>query len=225
MPEPTALEALFPSPRRVVLCAMFHEPNRWWSLPELAGRAGVQPASLRQHMAALREGGVIREKMEGGRAWFQADPGCPVFAEIQSLVGKLSPRDGHAETILVVEDQPATAQITRILLESWGYCVIEAHSGDEALALFEGHAERVHLVLTDLIMPGLTGTQLAAELTRRKPGLRIVFMSGYPNDSLTGPDVAFLPKPFNPASLSRMIRRELDRPTPAVQPARHMKSS
>lgn len=224
MPEPNALEALFPAPRRLVLCAMFHEPDRWWSLPELAGRAGIQPATLRQHMATFRDAGIVREKMEGGRAWFQADSDCPIFAELQSLVNKLSPRSESAETILVVEDQPATAQITRILLESWGYRVFEAHDGAEALALFEQHGDCVHLVLTDMIMPGLTGTQLAAELARRKPELRIVFMSGYPNDQL-GPDTAFLPKPFNPGSLSRMIRRELDRPVSAAQPARHMKSS
>jgi CheY-like chemotaxis protein len=187
---------------------MFHEPNRWWSWAELAGRAGRQPSSLRPHIAALRNSGIIREKIEGRRAWFQPDPDCPVFAELQSLVGKLNPRSNRAETILIVEDQPATAQITRILLESWGYPVIEAHSGAEAIGLFERNRDKVRLVLTDMIMPGLNGPQLAAELVRRKPAIRIVFMSGYPNDA--GPDTAFLPKPFNPGSLSRTIRRELD---------------
>jgi len=224
MPEPTTLDVLFPGPRRLVLCAMFHQPDRWWSLPELAGRAGLQPSSLRQHMAALRTAGVVREKMQGGRAWFQADPDCPVFAELESLVAKLSPRPDAAETILVVEDQHATARITRILLESWGYRVFEAHNAAEALALFEQHGPSVHLVLTDLIMPGLTGAELASELLRRKPGLRVVFMSGYPSEHLHTPGAAFLPKPFNPGSLSRMIRRELDRPA-AAPAVRHMKSS
>jgi CheY-like chemotaxis protein len=210
MPELNPLEALFPGPRRIVLCAVFHEPERWWSLPELAGRAGLQPGSLRNHLAVFRDAGIVREKTEGGRAWFQADSTCAVFAELQSLISKLSPRSRQVETILVVEDQAATARITRILLESWGYQVIEAHSGAEALDLWNRHGDGIHLVLTDMIMPGLTGTQLAAELTRRKPDLRIVFMSGYPNDHL-GPETAFLPKPFNPGSLSRMIRRELDR--------------
>ena len=203
------MDALFPGPRRVLLCAMFHEPARWWSWAELAGRAGLRPASLRRHMAALRNGGIIREKIEGGRAWFQADPDCPVFAELQSLVGKLNPRSDLAETILVVEDQPATARITRILLESWGYHVIEAHGGAEAIALFEQQRDAIRLVLTDMIMPGLNGPELAAELIHRNPALRIVFMSGYPNKPT--PDIAFLPKPFNPASLSRTIRHELDR--------------
>jgi CheY-like chemotaxis protein len=206
-----ALEALVPGPRRVVLCAIFYEPGRWWSLPELAGRSGLQPASLRPHMSALRNGGIIREKMEGGRAWFQANSTCPVFAELQSLVRKLNPGADRAETILIVEDQTATAQITRILLESWGYRVIEAHSGAEALTLFEQHRDAVRLVLTDVVMPGLPGPQLAAELVRRQPALRVVFMSGYPNDGPNGHGGAFLPKPFNPGSLARTIRRELDR--------------
>jgi CheY-like chemotaxis protein len=212
---------------------MFHEPCRWWSLPELAGRAGLQPGSLRPHMAALRNGGVIREKMEGGRAWFQVDSTCPVFAEIQSLVGKLNPGADRAETILIVEDQTATAQITRILLESWGYRVIEAHSGAEALTLFEQHQDAVQLLLTDMFMPGLRGDQLAAELVHRKPALRVVFMSGYPNEAPNGNGGAFLPKPFNPGSLARTIRHELDRAgqTPVTRRGHvaarssHMKSS
>jgi CheY-like chemotaxis protein len=211
MPEANVLEVLFPGPRRVVLCAMYHEPARWWAVPELAGRAGVQPASLRPHLAALRRAGIVRGKTQGRRTWFQVDSTCPVFAELQSLVGKLGPRAGRPETILIVEDQEATAQITRILLESWGYRVIEAHSGAEALALFQQHRDEVRLVLTDMIMPGLSGVQLAGELIRLKPGLRIVFMSGYATDPPDGSGAAFLPKPFNPGSLSRTIRRELDR--------------
>jgi CheY-like chemotaxis protein len=222
MRQPKTLEALFPRPRRQVLTAMYAEPNRWWSIMELAGRAGMQPNTLRQHIVQLRDGGLIREKAEGGRAWFQPNPACPVFEELQGIVTKLSAQTDSAETILVVEDQPATAQITRILLESWGYRVLEAHGGEEALSKFAQNGDAIHLLLTDVIMPGITGPQLASEMLRRKPELRVVFMSGYPSDQLNQPDAAFLPKPFNPASLSRMIRKELDRPATA---RRHMKSS
>jgi CheY-like chemotaxis protein len=225
MPQPNALEVLFPGPRRIVLCAMFHEPARWWALTELAGRAGLQPSSLRPHMAALRHACIVRERTEGRRAWFQADPTCPVFAELQSLVSKLGPRAGRSETILIVEDQAATAQITRILLESWGYRVIEAHSGAEALTLFHQHEHEVRLVLTDMIMPGLSGTQLADKLVRLKPTLRIVFMSGYSADPPNGSGAAFLPKPFNPGSLSRTIRRELDRANAGRRPAKLLANS
>src|SRR3954447_19089549 len=180
MRELKALEALFPGPRRQVFSTMFGEPSRWWSLPELAGRAGIQPPSLRQHMTHLREAGIIREKAEAGRPWFQPDPACPVFEELRTILSKLTCQADSAETILVVEDQPATAQITRILLESWGYEVLEAHSGEEAVALFSTGGHGIHLVLTDVIMPGMNGAEVASELLRMPPDVRIVFMSGYP---------------------------------------------
>jgi len=221
MREHKTLDALFPGPRRQILAAMFGDPARWWSLPELAGRAGIQPPSLRQHLSQLREAGIVREKAEGGRSWFQPDPACAVFDELRTMLFKLTSSVDSAETILVVEDQPATAQITRILLESWGYHVLEAHSGEDALALFAKDGAGIHLVLTDIIMPGIDGHEMANELLRIRPDLRIVFMSGYPNEQLNQPDAAFLPKPFNPASLSRMIRKELDRPAVA---RRHVKS-
>jgi CheY-like chemotaxis protein len=220
MREAFALETLFPGPRRMVFCALFDEPDRWWSLPELAGRAGLRPGTLRRQMAGLRKAGIVLERVEGGRRWYRPDGGCPVFFELQSIFRKLTCEGGAAKTILVVEDQPATAQITRILLESWGYRVMEAHDGAQALSLFGERGEGVHLVLADVNMPGLNGPQLAAELTRRKPELRIIYMSGYAAEPLALSNAAFLPKPFNPGSLSRMIRRELDRPN-----ARQMKSS
>lgn len=204
------IEMLFPGPRRSVMCAIFQEPQRWWLLSELSGRAGVTPGSLRRHMMALRRAGLVREKTEGRRCWFRADRDCPIFSELQSIIAKLTSRADGVETILVVEDQPATAQITRILLESWGYRVIETHGAQEALEAFERHGSGIQLLLTDVIMPGMDGPQLAVELRSRVPDLRIVFMSGYGGGKVH-PDAAFLPKPFNPASLSRIIRRELDR--------------
>jgi CheY-like chemotaxis protein len=220
--DPKTLDLLFPGPRRAVFAALYSEPSRWWSLPELAGRAGVNPSTLRGRLSQMRTAGLIRQKTEAGRQCFQPDPSCPVFAEMQGIVTKLIAEARATETILIVEDQEATAQITRILLESWGYRVLESHSGREALDLLSHDGEGVQLVLTDVIMPGMSGPQLASEIFARRPELRIVFMSGYPSDQLNQPDVAFLPKPFNPASLSRMIRKELDRPTNG---RRHMKGS
>jgi len=163
-------------------------------------------------MTHLRDAGILREKTEAGRPWFQPDPSCPVFEELRSILSKLTSQTDSAETILGGEDQAGTSQITRILLESWGYHVLEAHSGEEALGVFATNGHGVHLVLTDVIMPGMNGADLAGELLKIRPDLRIVFMSGYPSDQVNRPDMAFLPKPFNPASLSRMIRKELDRP-------------
>jgi CheY-like chemotaxis protein len=201
---------------------MYAEPSRWWSVPELAGRAGVHPATLRPRLAQMRDAGLIRQKSEGSRQLFQPDPTCAVFSEMQGIVTKLTSETREAETILIVEDQEATAQITRILLESWGYRVFGARSGPEALDLLAEDGAGVQLVLTDVIMPGMTGPQLASEILSRRPDLRIVFMSGYPADQLNQPDIAFLPKPFNPSSLSRMIRKELDRPSAG---RRYMKGS
>ena len=212
MSEWKPLDILFPGPRRPIFLALYAEPSRWWSLTELAGRAGVNPASLRRHLAHFREAGLIREKADGGRPWFQPNPACPVFDEMQAIVTKLTSQTHAAETILIIEDQAATAQITRILLESWGYRVFEAHSGAEALEIFKQDGDSIELVLTDVVMPGMSGPQIASELVRLRPGLRVAYMSGYPSDQLNQLDAAFLPKPFNPQSLSRMIRRELDRP-------------
>jgi len=169
----------------------------------------------------LREGGLIRERRdEAGHNWFQAEPASPVFEELKAIVSKLASRSQGGETILVVEDQPATAQITRILLESWGYHVLEAHGGIEAIAIFEQNGDTIHLLLTDIIMPGVNGIELARELVRRSPRLRVVYMSGYPSEEWKGDGAAFLAKPFNPASLSKAIRKELDRTGP-----RHMNLS
>lgn len=190
---------------------MFHEPERWWRLEELAGRAGVPPASALRHIRQLRNGGVICQRDADGRTAFRANRASPIFAELEAILSKLSDNASSGETILIVEDQPATAQITRILLESWGYRVLETHSGAEALELFRQKGDDIQLLLTDVSMPGLTGPQLADELLNRRPALRVVFMSGNPWEEFSGRKCAFLPKPFNPASLSRMIRSELDR--------------
>src|SRR3954451_9077362 len=113
MTEPNALELLFPGPRRAVLAALYGEPSRWWTASELAGRAGINPSTLRPRLVQMKEVGLIRQMTEGGRQLFQPDPTCPVFAEMQAIVTKLTSETRDAETILIVEDQEATAQITR----------------------------------------------------------------------------------------------------------------
>jgi CheY-like chemotaxis protein len=202
-------EALFPGVRRTVLAALFAEPHRWWTLEELAGRAGMRPGSIQTQLVRMRESGIVLEDRKGACARFQPDPACAVFAELQAIVMKLTSGSG-GETILVVEDTAATAQITRILLESWGYRAFEAHTPAEALDLFDAHAGEVQLVLTDVMMPQMSGPQLAGEMRRRKPGLRVVFMSGYPDQELASLNEMFLAKPFNPTGLSQVVRKALD---------------
>lgn len=209
MDESRTFEALFPGARHTVLAALFAEPRRWWALDELAGRAGVRPGVIQAQLVHLRNSGIVREDRKGACRRFQPDPACPVFAELQSIVMKLTSASG-GETILVVEDTAATAQITRILLESWGYSALEAHTPSEALNLFDAHAGQIHLVLTDMTMPQMTGMELAHELRRRDPGVQVMFMSGDHDLESAGPDEFFLPKPFNPSGLSQMVRKALD---------------
>jgi len=210
MTESKVMEVLFPGARRN---GSKRDVRRTGSMV-VAGRAcrarGVQPGSLQAYLARLRSGGVIRRQNEADGVRFQPETHCPVFAELQGIVTKLTPAQASGETILVVEDTEATAQITRILLESWGYLVLEAHSPSEALDVSDKHADEIELLLTDVIMPGMSGPKLAVELHRRRPTLRVVFMSGYPADDLNGCGGAFLAKPFNPLSLSRIVRKTLD---------------
>ncbi len=123
--------------------------------------------------------------------------------------------DRHG-TILVVEDSPAVRKMICAMLSQTGYKCLEAGDGLEALRLLEG-VEDVRLVLTDVIMPNMDGAELARQLSRLRPTLRVMFMSGYVDDSLvrsigkTAP--LFLPKPFTAAALMDKIRQALDRPS------------
>src|SRR5215469_4391917 len=152
MDESRTFEALFPGARHTLLAALFAEPHRWWTPDELAGRAGVRPGGILPQLVRLRKSGIVREDRTGACRRFQPVRACPIFAELQAIVTKLTSASG-GETILVVEDTAATAQITRILLESWGYSALEAHTPSEALILFDAHAGEIHLVLTDVTMP------------------------------------------------------------------------
>ncbi len=117
---------------------------------------------------------------------------------------------GH-ETILVVEDEAAIRSLTRRILEKHGYRVLDAPNGGEAEKLVTGNPEKIDVLLTDLVMPDMTGTELATRLCAKRPGLRVVLMSGYTDDAVVrdGPpesERAFLQKPFTPAMLVRKIR-------------------
>lgn len=224
IPASKVLTALFPPAKRRIFCALFGEPDRWWSMAELAGRTGLRAVSVQQNLAALRKGGIVRGKTFAGNLLLQPDPLSPVFVELRSIVRKLSEGlsfSGEAETILVVEDQAATARITRILLESWGYRVLEARGAREAVGLFEQHSGKVVLLLADVLMPDMSGPQLANILKERKPELRVVFMSGSFSDEVQRTGAPFLSKPFNPASLSRIVRAELDLSKPPLREEAH----
>jgi signal transduction histidine kinase/ActR/RegA family two-component response regulator len=122
---------------------------------------------------------------------------------------------GGVETILLVEDEESVRKLARRALEASGYTVLQAASPLEALEIAARHSGQLDLLLTDVMMPDLTGRQLADRLTVSRPGLAVLFMSGYAEDAIVhhgrlDPDTAFLQKPFAPESLAHKVRAMLD---------------
>ncbi len=122
-----------------------------------------------------------------------------------------------SETILLVEDDDAVRELAREVLESRGYKVLEARHGREAIQTAERHQGRIDLLVTDVVMPRMRGTELAGELLSRRPEVKVLYMSGYTGDRLGPGDLAgeasgFLQKPFAPDTLSRKVRELLGGP-------------
>ncbi len=127
------------------------------------------------------------------------------------------------ETVLVAEDEEAVRRLAVESLERHGYRVIAAASGEAALEVAETHDGIIHLLLTDVVMPGLKGPELAARLRGMRPGLRVVLMSGYAAEVVTPGDLmdaTMVSKPFSPAVLARAVRAALDRTLPSVPASR-----
>src|SRR5262249_238659 len=124
-------------------------------------------------------------------------------------------RRAGTETILLVEDEPQLRELTGSVLESQGYSVIQARNPQEAERLAEEHGTRIQLLLTDVIMPGISGRELAKRLSARQAGLRVLYMSGYTYNVIAQGGtlergVAFLQKPFTPSVLVEKVREVLD---------------
>ncbi len=127
-----------------------------------------------------------------------------------------APLHGSA-TILLVEDEPAVRQVAGRILRGQGYTVLEAGEGEQALRLLEQHQEQVHLLLTDVVLPGLRGRELAERVSSLRPGIRLLYISGYTDDvttrnGLLQPGAALLQKPFTAESVGRRVREALDTP-------------
>ena len=123
-----------------------------------------------------------------------------------------------AETILVVEDEPAVCEMVAALLQHWGYKVLTAESGRAALDVWRVHGPTIDLLLTDIVMPdGLSGRALAEQLREDRGDLKVIYTSGYSEDVARGgltlvEGVDFLPKPYALRHLAEIVRRRLDRP-------------
>ena len=119
------------------------------------------------------------------------------------------------ETILLAEDEPSLRRLMARVLRMQGYTILEAADGNEALALAQANGSKIRLLVTDVIMPGLSGKMLAEWLTQVNRGVKVVFISGYINNAavrgaMAKPGTLFLQKPFNPQDLARKVRDALD---------------
>lgn len=122
---------------------------------------------------------------------------------------------GGSETVLLVEDEDSVRSLTRMLLEQRGYRILEARSGADALRLAEQHCEPIPLLMTDVVMPGMSGRELAESLTALHPETRVLYLSGYTGDTIfrhgvRQDEIHFLAKPFSPVTLARKVREVLD---------------
>ncbi len=121
---------------------------------------------------------------------------------------------GGTETVLLVEDEDSVRQLVRETLESRGYRVLEAANGTDALTLAAAHSDSIHLVITDVVMPGLNGHELVQQLQAARPTLKVLYLSGYAQDAFPATAAVdsqktFLQKPFTLQSLSRKVREIL----------------
>ena len=122
---------------------------------------------------------------------------------------------GGRETVLLVEDETALRELTRVLLEKAGYTVLEARSADEAIQLAESPSSKIDLLLTDVVMPGMDGHELSRRLASQRPALKVLYMSGYADDVLanrgggTNHGTTLLQKPFSRSALLSKVREVL----------------
>ncbi len=160
--------------------------------------------------------GVV--KQSGGYVWVYSEPGVgstfKVYLPRASKAGRQSGPDKGpsattpgSETILLVEDEESLRTLTRTMLERNGYVVLEASGGKEAIEIAERHASPIDLLLTDMVMPGMSGHETARGVSLARPGIKVIYMSGYTGFSQrpAQPDDILLPKPITRDALLRKV--------------------
>ncbi len=170
--------------------------------------------------------GIVQQS--GGSIWVSSDPGegtcfklyfprvqAPASATAAPAAKRLAM---GTETVLLVEDDESVRKLARTILQRSGYRVLEAEHGAAAIKLFEANPG-IQLLVSDVVMPGMSGPELAERIRPLRPDMRVIFMSGYTGDAIShhgvlDPGLAFLQKPFTPESLTRKVREVLDAPKP-----------
>ena len=166
-------------------------------------------------------------KQSGGHITVRSSPGqgatfivcfprlddAPSVAEERQFAGQ---ENGGSETILLVEDERAVRGLVRIILDQSGYKVLEADGGEEAIRLCESYPGSIDLLLTDVVMPGMSGRKVAESVSVARPGIKVIYMSGYTDDAVVRhgvleDEVDFVQKPFTPDVLVDKLRQVLDR--------------
>ena len=170
--------------------------------------------------------GII--KQSGGFIWVYSEVGRGTtfklyLPRVEELAERASPAAQAparaargTETVLVVEDEAPVRSVARQVLERHGYRVLEAPSAEAALDIVTRYSGTIHLLLTDVVMPGLNGRELAGRLAGLRPDAKVIFMSGYTDDAVTRhgvlePGSAYVQKPFTPDAIARKVREVLDR--------------
>ena len=165
-------------------------------------------------------------KQSGGFIWVYSELGVGttfkiylprVEAAVEPASGRAAPAPvaRGSETVLVAEDEAPVRAVARHALERYGYRVLEAASAEAALDVAQRYSGPIHVLLTDVIMPGLSGRDLATRLAALRPETRVIYMSGYTDDAITRhgvlePGFVFVQKPFTPDALARTVRDVLD---------------
>jgi len=165
-------------------------------------------------------------KQSGGNIWLYSEPGRgttfkiylprvdqPIELPAPTPAARETPRG--TETVLLVEDDEAVRALARKMLAAHGYTVLAAPSGANALELAASHAGPIHLLVTDVVLPGISGRELAARFESVRPGLKVLYTSGYTDEAVVhhgvlDAGIAFLQKPFTSGALARKVRETLD---------------